>query len=970
MIKTIFTTILAAVAVTASAELKAPYTVNFDVATQPAEVYAIVDANGDGDTWQFSETGTYYYNKGKRNANDYIVLQPTVFEAGKIYDFTLEMEAQRNRAMTAFKLSTAPDATSLASATVVIATTAYKNTTCTMKGQFIPEETVTLYPAVYCCTDEDEADYTIIHSLSVSAPVSGVAPAAVKSFTVTPDVGGALTAALSIVPSVVDMEGNALEEATTLTVTRDSVEIARLTAQPGDTLVTFTDTAATYGACVYEVTPSNSNGDGLKTAVTAFVGLTTPTAPTGVTASRGAKDGSVKVSWEPVTKDIYGKNLTAVTYNIDGMALNGAWQALTTGVTDAEADLQVNEDSTNQLFARFRVYAVNTYGTSEVSKGTEFVPAGRPLDLDFRESFTSGKYDYTWASGKTEDSEDSEFVTAVDGRMAGINAIDDDGGYLFFTGKVRQDCLWLSSQKVNIPASATDPVVSLYYTNTGTSNINDIRVLANDGSGWAEVGKLNAGEVDSLCWRRATLPLTGCAGKVVEVRLQITYLGGNRMAFDQIKIYDRKANDINEVRLTTPRMIEAGGVGTFTVDYANNGLNAAKGYTVDLYCNDEQVASVDGPDVEAEGFASVTLTHGLTPVDDAEMYYYAVVNWTADNCPDNNYSATDSVVVRHYDYLRVADLSGERTGGVDVLTWSAPDLTAVSGMPTVDSFEYYDPWLLQFGDWTTVDADGYTVGDLNLYDTPCITFGVTKLAWYTFDSRLMGLRANEAATGRQCISTMYNYSEYGNTGANDDWAISPRLSGNAQTVSFKARSYTNVYGLETFNVLYSTTGTAVSDFKTLATKIQPPVTWTEYSYELPQGTRHFAVQCVSNDCFMLLLDDVSMELEAPELVVKGYNVYCNGRKLNDALLDTPGYRNVGVGDDDEMEYVVTVVYDKGESDASNAVTIRTVGIENVAVEGAAEPVEYYNLQGVRVEHPVSGNIYIRRQGRTAVKIRY
>ena len=46
----------------------------------------------------------------------------------------------------------------------------------------------------------------------------------------------------------------------------------------------------------------------------------------------------------------------------------------------------------------------------------------------------------------------------------------------------------------------------------------------------------------------------------------------------------------------------------------------------------------------------------------------------------------------------------------------------------------------------------------------------------------------------------------------------------------------------------------------------------------------------------------------------------------------------------------------------------TTGIENVAVDAdTTAPVEYFNLQGVRVENPAAG-IFIRRQGRTISKV--
>ena len=44
----------------------------------------------------------------------------------------------------------------------------------------------------------------------------------------------------------------------------------------------------------------------------------------------------------------------------------------------------------------------------------------------------------------------------------------------------------------------------------------------------------------------------------------------------------------------------------------------------------------------------------------------------------------------------------------------------------------------------------------------------------------------------------------------------------------------------------------------------------------------------------------------------------------------------------------------------------TTGIDDVTVDENA-PVEYYNLQGVRVENPANG-LYIRRQGNKATKV--
>ena len=58
----------------------------------------------------------------------------------------------------------------------------------------------------------------------------------------------------------------------------------------------------------------------------------------------------------------------------------------------------------------------------------------------------------------------------------------------------------------------------------------------------------------------------------------------------------------------------------------------------------------------------------------------------------------------------------------------------------------------------------------------------------------------------------------------------------------------------------------------------------------------------------------------------------------------------------------------------NAYTIKArdlAGVNDVIVDQPADaPVEYYNLQGIRVANPAQGQIYIQRQGNTATKIRF
>ncbi len=126
----------------------------------------------------------------------------------------------------------------------------------------------------------------------------------------------------------------------------------------------------------------------------------------------------------------------------------------------------------------------------------------------------------------------------------------------------------------------------------------------------------------------------------------------------------------------------------------------------------------------------------------------------------------------------------------------------------------------------------------------------------------------------------------------DDWMISPELSGQAQTISFYARSYSDTYGLEKFEILASNTGTAVGDFTAVARHENVPVEWTAYEAALPEGTKYFAIRCVSVNVFSFFVDDVSFipaVNPASKFGILGYNVDRDGVRMNDQPLNAVSF---------------------------------------------------------------------------------
>lgn len=125
---------------------------------------------------------------------------------------------------------------------------------------------------------------------------------------------------------------------------------------------------------------------------------------------------------------------------------------------------------------------------------------------------------------------------------------------------------------------------------------------------------------------------------------------------------------------------------------------------------------------------------------------------------------------------------------------------------------------------------------------------------------------------------------------NNDFIISPELNFHKDfTFKFYAKSYTEDYGAEQMNVGYSTTGKAITDFSWLNgdEPIDLPMgEWLEYKYTIPAEAKYVTINCVSDNIFIFMVDDVFIGMEVPEGVdlqkMKddlSFEVYLDGKSL-------------------------------------------------------------------------------------------
>ena len=227
---------------------------------------------------------------------------------------------------------------------------------------------------------------------------------------------------------------------------------------------------------------------------------------------------------------------------------------------------------------------------------------------------------------------------------------------------------------------------------------------------------------------------------------------------------------------------------------------------------------------------------------------------------------------------------------------------------------------------------------------------------------------------------------YSSASHNDDWLISPELSGEAQTIEFLMAKIEDYYK-ETFEIYYSLTDDEISSFILLESGEVELTEWDLYSYDLPEGAKYFALRYTATDQFMIMIDDLSYSPKVPEL--KGYRIYRNGSLLTEVLSEETSY-NVEDADANNGEYAVTAVYDIGESMPSNRAIVS--GVEDVLVyleiagktgeivcrNIESDSVEVYSLDGKLVRSvtvdsdeihiKVEAGVYMVKAGEYTVKV--
>lgn len=173
-----------------------------------------------------------------------------------------------------------------------------------------------------------------------------------------------------------------------------------------------------------------------------------------------------------------------------------------------------------------------------------------------------------------------------------------------------------------------------------------------------------------------------------------------------------------------------------------------------------------------------------------------------------------------------------------------------------DSYDEYDDFALTFGDWQLYDLDGsptYAIAGTSFpHDYEPMAFIVFNPSATTPPMTNAATHSGSKMLGSFAATQM----------ANNDILLSPYVDlGTESAAIFLARSHTSEYGLERLKVGVCTDFiSSPPDIVYLSgnSYIEVPTTWSQYQYDLSvyDGQRiRFAIHCVSDDSFVLWLDD-------------------------------------------------------------------------------------------------------------------
>ena len=703
--------------------------------------------------------------------------------------------------------------------------------------------------------------------------------------------------------------------------------------------------------------------NGRMTYQDAFVGINRPSYPDPdkIQLSETMPYGTAVMEWEAPTTDIEGYPLNPDLLTYDISRLEVAIQTgqpietpLVTGHKGTSAEFKVLDADDPQTWACFVIRARNTKGESSSGVITSYLNLGRPYKMPYKESFVKENGNPGISTATFDEAVDGicRWGIMTDG-LIGFDSADNDGAFIALESPYTETIGRFYTGKINL-GNSTSPTLSLMLYNPDAAGTNpsnnkvEFKVYSYMDNRWHSLGEprtvaeLTGGRYG---WNKVNVDLSDYADNVVTCALDVYTDNYMFTAVDNLKVSERAANDLAIQSYSLPVSVAPGAQFDAIVNIANDGLQDATPETIEMYVDGELATSVAGTNIEAGKTGQATLTHSFPSVDLATEHTVAIkVNFAADEEPADNEVVNLKIMTVPADLPAVSNVAGTADDNMFVtLTWDAPE-TAEDGVVT-ESFEDWTAGAAGQKGWTIYDRDrrnilGFNDGAGNSLIIPGLT-AFEPASWAVIDTEEGPLSANAypANTGNKLLMSV---RPTGDSGYADDWMISPELSGKAQTVKMFMR---NTPGYRAgYEVSYTDGSMVLNDFQPVDRDAVNDGQWTEYSFDLPEGTKRMAIRNISYcaDGFTLMVDDITYEAAgSASAQLLGYNIYQEAEVI--AQTETAAYKSPTALPEGTYTYGITARYSNGESPMT-AVDV-TVSAKSGISTATAEGVHVFGSEG-------------------------
>lgn len=908
-----------------------PYTQSFDTAESFA-LFKVVDANQDGNTWSWSSQYKaancdidYIGDEDMFSAayNDWLLTPSIHFEAGKTYKilFRARSAAVSDKLRVAIGSGTEVDSYTTLQPTTAMSYAAWMN----FEVSYRATETKDLRVGLHRTSDYTTGSMRV-DDIQIIEGSADTAPAAVANLSVTAFDKGELKANVAFNAPTVTIGGEELAEIAKAEIYVDNVLATTIESlTPGES-VSKAVNVNTHAEHTFMVVVYNAAGKGAEAMTKTYVGQDIPAS---VERAWIVDNGnSFTVKWTPVTTGAMGRyidpaQITYSLYQTDELY----YELVAENIRDTELTFSYDTTVGDPAAMMLSVRAGNAAGKSSHRHTPTFI-LGESCTLPYEEHFDgSSNYQYlgldnNFNVGTSSTSSDGDSKTLVWIAMADIKS----------TKSV--ETLKINGSEIDLYRLSFD-----YFI--GEGDVIKVDALMPDGSTTA------LGSLTKTCqeqWCNADISLASIDGYDY-FRLRFTFEYGSDMmylALDNIRIQQNFEHNL-AAAVVAPGSVKYGSRVDVGVNVSNLGKEASGAYTVRLYVDDELAGTAAGSSIPALKSAGHNFNVAVGPWLDSTSEFKAVVEYEDDYQDDN----TD---VKYVDVIapKVSapeNLAGDFASEV-TLNWQSP--SSFYTEQRIEDFESYAPWTIaSFGDWKVVDGDGAPVASLPSANFP--NEGKPQ-AFTIFAPLTIGIDYEENPEARPSSGEQFLVcfaADVMKTERNNDWLISPLLPGTGQTISFQAKGMDDFYGDEHVQLLYSTGSNNEEDFiKVTEFTIDNYDDWQEYSAEIPEGSRYFALRVVTSDGFMCCIDDVSFTMGSCT-EIKAYRIY-RDRKL---LAEVPASELTYVDRENGAQtavYNVTAVYATGEeSSFSN----QAAGTNSVRDVNSAEffPCNIYSIDGILVK---------------------